>query len=114
MNYKVSIIMVALIGFSISLAGCSGNPVKINKAVDPQSFDFKRGGPIKANACGFQFLSIFPIAINGRQERAVEELHEKGDFYFGDVQIQERWTWALLGTVHCTNIKATAYPRKRI
>lgn len=99
-----------VICLSVLILACAGKTTRFNNE-DPSHFDMTRGGPVKAEACGFQLLSIIPIATNDRQQRAVNDLHNRGDYYFGEIRVQEYWAWALLGTVHCTKILATAYPR---
>ena len=95
------------------LTACAGNPVSIgtrlNDGTPPKGVE----RTIKAEACGFQLLLFIPISINGRAERAYQELEEQagGDF-ITDVQIQERWTYALVGTVYCTSLRAKAIQTK--
>jgi hypothetical protein len=96
--------------------GCTGIPIKIGH-IDQQfstiKVDFTRGRSIEASANGFQLLLFIPISINDRQMRAYSLLRDQaGDDYITDIKVQESWTYALVGTVHKTTIKAKAYPRK--
>ena len=100
-------IMLALLIINI---GCSGVPVKID-SFPRQSIDTTKGRVITAQACGVQLLLWIPIMINERQSRAYQELLKAaGRERITDVKIKESWTYALVGTVYCTELEATAYP----
>jgi hypothetical protein len=91
-----------------SLAACSGIPVAMGTHLDgqpPTGSERK----ISGEACGFQLLSFIPIAINGRAEQAYRDLEvaAAGDF-IADVEVQETWTYALVGTSYCTKLRAKA------
>lgn len=93
------------------VSGCVGNPITFPD-VGGEKIDSTRGRPIRASACGFQLLLFIPININERAERAYEGLRERaGQDVIADVQVQERWFYAFVGTGYCTVLQATAYPR---
>ncbi len=111
---KITILVVALSAFV--LAGCAGKPVtfqNVTPDTDRTAFNFENGREISASASGLQLLLLIPISINDRQERAYELLRaQAGGDYISDIKIQESWSWAFVGTVYKTTIKAKAYPRK--
>lgn len=93
------------------LAGCVSVPITVNNLTD-QTVNAQQGRKIFGSACGFQLLMLIPISINGRAERAFDTLREMADknTVIADVKIRERWTYAFIGTVYCTDIQAMAYP----
>ena len=90
------------------LAGCAGSPVMLGTPVAGK-VPTGESREISAEACGFQLLLLIPIAINGRLESAYSMLEAKagGDF-ITDVEVQERWTYGLVGTAYCTELRAKA------
>lgn len=105
--------LIAALAFSAVLSGCMGTAITIPTLTD-QPIDYSLGRPITASACGFQLLLVIPIMSNDNAERAFEELREKAgkDSYIADVKVSERWIYAFVGTVYCTDMQATAYPKK--
>lgn len=112
MNFFKRTILISSLAI---LTACSGTPAHLGSTTAdvPKDIDFSKGRPISASACGFQLLLLIPIAVNNRMQNANEELIEKahGD-YISDVKITESWKYAFVGTVYCTELSATAYPRK--
>jgi hypothetical protein len=91
--------------------GCTSRTASLGSPLS-QAFDAARGRPISARGCGFMAGDFIPIVIHSRVERAQRALLAKaGDDYVTDVRLEERWIFAFVGTVHCTEIFATAYPR---
>ena len=108
----ISIVFIAI----FFIIGCAGKPIKVGQ-IDQQfsntKVDFTRGRSIEASASGFQLLLFIPIAINNRHERAYTLLRaQAGHDYITDINVQESWTYAFVGTVYKTTIKAMAYPQK--
>jgi len=100
-----------LLLFLVSFTGCYGIPVKFN-TMPAQSYDATRGRTVEGSACGFQLLAFIPISINDRAWRAYSELvQEAGADYVTDIKVKEKWYYAALGTVYCTEMQATAYPK---
>lgn len=97
-------------------AGCAGTPIRFGGThpnFDSTNVNFDIGKEIVAEASGFQLLLFIPIMINDRHERALQRLTEMaGRDYITDIRIEESWTYAFVGTVYTTTIKAMAYPRK--
>ncbi len=107
-------ISVVFITFIFSI-GCAGKPIRFGvvEQQDNINIDFTRGRTLSASASGFQLLLFIPININDRHERAYQILRgQAGNDYITDIKIQESWTYAFVGTVYTTTIKAMAYPRK--
>ena len=96
----------------IAFAGCSGVPVKFN-TVPNQPYDTTKGRTVTSKACGFQLLLVIPISINDRADRAYADLvSEASGDYMTDIRVQERWYYAFVGTMYCTEMQAMAYPKK--
>jgi hypothetical protein len=97
------------------LLGCIGALITVTTLTD-QPIDVTKGRKVSASACGFQLLLFIPIMTNGRAERAFEALRESAgeNSYIADVNVRERWTYAFVGTVYCTDLQATAYPKKAL
>ena len=94
------------------MAACSSGPVRLTDEVDSSQLDRSRGEILEGSSSGFHLLVLFPIAINGRYERALADLKEKaGDRVLTDFKVEEYWRYAVVGTVYGTKITATAYPR---
>jgi hypothetical protein len=90
------------------LTACAGTPVSLGTRVTgPVPTGAER--TITAEACGFQLLLFIPISINSRAERAYRELEaQAGGDFITNVQVQERWTYGLVGTQYCTTLQAKA------
>lgn len=101
--------LVLLAGILVS--ACAGAPVQIDSQTG-QKYDATRWRNISAEACGFQLFLFIPIATNSRAKRAYEALMKRaGDDYVADIQVQESWTYGVVGTAYCTTLEAKAYPR---
>jgi hypothetical protein len=100
---RLAIILVALL-----LGACTGTQVSLGtRTSGPIPTGQER--VITAEACGFHLFEFIPIAINGRMENAYNALQEQAaDDFITDVQVQERWTYAFVGTVYCTGLRAKA------
>ena len=101
-----------ILAFCIATAGCVGETVKFNTAPD-QKYEVTKGQTVMSDACGFQLLLVIPIDINDRAQRAYEDLVRKAgrDYVVANIRVQERWYWAFVGTVYCTELEAMAYPK---
>lgn len=98
---------------ALLLSACSSGPVRLTGDVDQSKLDLTRGERLEVSARGMQLLLFFPLGVNGRYERAMEELQSiAGKRVLTDVRIEERWNYAFIGTIYSTTISATAYPRK--
>lgn len=108
----ISVVFIAI----LFIIGCSGKPITvghIDQKFSNTKVDFTRGRSIEASASGFQLLLFIPININNRHERAYSLLRaQAGHDYITDINVQESWTYAFVGTVYKTTIKAMAYPQE--
>jgi len=96
---------------AIALSACHGSPVRF-ESEDAPKFDPSKGRAVSAEACGFQLLLFIPIKTNSRAGRAYAALRaQAGPDYLTDVEVQETWTYGLVGTQYCTVMRGTAYPR---
>ena len=96
----------------LAAAGCTSTPLRLGK-IEPVS-GATQGRSIQGEACGFQLMAFIPIGILDRNERAYQQMVEqaKGEI-IADVQMQERWSFAVVGWRSCTTITGKAYPRGR-
>lgn len=96
---------------SVVIAGCMSVPVTF-KTMTGRQYDADKSRTIKADACGLQLLLIIPINARDRTKRAYDSLMvQAGNDYVTNIKEQETWYYALVGTVYCTELEATAYPR---
>ncbi len=114
---KINKITILTIFFSCLLMfGCAGKPIHLSpeiQKVDLTTIDFENGRDLSASESGFQLLLLIPININGRHERAFQQLRgQAGNDYITDIKIQESWAWGFVGTIYKTKIVAKAYPKK--
>jgi hypothetical protein len=97
---------LAIVTAASLLAACAGTPVPLGTRVaGPLPTGHAR--TITAEACGFQLLLFIPIRINSRLARAYASLRAQaaGDT-ITDVEVKESWTYGLIGTAYCTNLRA--------
>ena len=95
--------------FLCSAMACTSVPVRLESSrgnIPPG----REGRPIQARACGFQLLLLIPIGINSRQQRAYRALERQApNEVIRQISVKERWTYAFVGTVYCTEFSAYAY-----
>ena len=95
------------------LAACNGLPVQLGSEPGVK-YESSQPRQISAEACGFQLLLFIPIATNTRALKAYRALRiQAGEDYITDVKVTESWIYAFVGTVYCTGLEATAYPRSK-
>ena len=94
------------------LVGCVGVPVQLGSTGNVQ-YDATKGRPLSSRGCGFMLGGFIPIRVNSRQARAHTFLvsQARGD-YVADIAAQESWSYTLVGSLYCTRLTATAYPRQ--
>ena len=111
MNSIIKLKIIIISAVILFICGCTGSPISV-KSVTSKDVDLNSGRPVSAEGCGFQLLLFIPIKINSRLERAFEELNQKaGNDMIANLSIEEDWTYGLVGTLYCTTLRATAYPR---
>ena len=112
-HMKIMLMSIFLTVFLL-FYGCAGKPINLNSTnsqVEHTNINFNKGREITASASGFQLLLFIPIQINTRHQRAQQLLEAAaGGRYITDTKIQESWTYAFVGTVYTTTLKATVYP----
>lgn len=93
------------------LSACKSIPVQFGSQED-EKYDATKPLVVSAEACGFQLFVFIPIRTNSRAARAFADLRrEAGEDYITDIKIREEWRYAFWGTMYCTYMEATAYPR---
>jgi hypothetical protein len=100
----------ALTAAMFFVTGCNSAPVNLGGTPVP-NYDASNPRRISASGSGFQLLLFIPIGINGRYEKAWDELEQQaGGDYITDVTVQDSWTYALIGTIYTVKLEANAYP----
>lgn len=104
--------LLAILVLIIFSAGCAGKVVQIESIAD-QAYDNSKGRELEVSATGFQLLLLIPIRTNSRQARAYQALRNMAgdDHVITNVRVQESWTYAFVGTVYTTTMRATLYPK---
>ena len=105
--------LLAILVLIIFSAGCAGKAVQIESIADHQAYDASKGREIEVSAGGFQLFLLIPIRTNSRQARAYQALRNMAgdDHVITNVRVQESWTYAFVGTVYTTTMRATLYPK---
>jgi hypothetical protein len=92
-------------------SACTSTPVRLGTGSDapPPQGSVRE---IASEACGFQLFVLIPISVNARQERAYTDLQAQaaGDV-ITDVEVEEHWFYAFVGTGYCTSMRAKAIKR---
>ena len=90
-------------------AGCSSRMV--NVAPLPPT-EYSEIGPSSGEACGLLLFSMFPMSMNDRVERAyAQALQRVEGTSLTDTVLTDRWYFALLGPVVCTQVEGLALRR---
>ena len=98
----------ALVVAAASMA-CASGPVRLGTPI-PTAFDASSAEPVVSSACGFMLFAFIPLGVAGSLNRAHASLLDKApERYVTDVKIGTHWTYALVGTVQCVDMQATAY-----
>ena len=98
---------IALSTLVIVAAACTGPLVKVAPEPPTQYVTTTSG---QGSACGFSLFGVIPIAVNDRAQRAYDEaLKASGGTGLTDVNVTERWYWAYIGVVFCTDIDGVGY-----
>lgn len=96
-----------LVALAAVWAGCSGPLVKIAPE-PPARYEVTAAG--RGSACGFSLFGIIPIGTNSRAQRAYDvALKASGGAGLTDVKVTERWYYAYVGEVFCTDIEGSGY-----
>ena len=99
---------------ALGMAGCISGPVEIG-GPPATSYDVSRPRTIASSACGFILFAVLPFNLHNGVRRANDSLlAQAGGDYVTDVKIGSSWTYAFVGTVHCVQMQALAFPRRSI
>ena len=92
---------------SVVWAGCTGPLTKI--APQPPA-QYTTATTARGSGCGMNLFGLIPIAVNDRAQRAYDEaLQTSGATSLTDVKVTERWYYAYVGDVFCTDIEGVGY-----
>jgi hypothetical protein len=104
---RVGAVAVCIAG---SLLACASGPVEIGSKPG-MTYDATRPRFLSSSACGFILFAVLPFNLHNGVERASAQLAtQAGGDYLTDVKIGSSWSYALVGTVHCVQMQAVAYP----
>jgi len=98
---------IALGALAAACVACTGPQIKI--APQPPA-EYRTTTIGHGSACGFNLFGVIPIAVNGRAQRAYDEaLQTTGGMGLLDVKVTERWYYAVVGNIYCTDIEGLGY-----
>jgi len=84
-------------------SGCVSSPTKLTTLMHPDTYE--ELGYCKGSACSFNLLGVIPFGFGDLPERAfVNARSSKGADRLINPAISERWYFALLGTIYCTDV----------
>ena len=89
-------------------AGCTG---RLTVVAPTPPAGYVLGGPAKGSACGMLVMGVIPAGVNGRAERAYQTALKNGGGGDGlvDTTVRDRWYYAYIGSVLCTDVEGTIY-----
>ena len=98
---------VLLMTLATLCAACTGPLTKIAPQ-PPAQYSMTTTG--RGSACGFNLFGVIPIAVNDRGQRAYgQALKTSGGTGLTDVKVTERWYYAYVGNIFCTEIEGMGY-----
>jgi len=98
---------IALLVLLTLCAACTGHMAKI--APEPPS-RYATTTTGRGSACGVNLFGFIPIAVNSRAQRAYDAaLRSARGTGLTDVTVTERWYWAYVATVFCTDAAGLGY-----
>jgi len=95
-----------LSAIALAVGGCTGRLTPV--APEPPK-GYVLGSPTKGSACGVLVLGVLPAGVNGRAERAYRAALENGGDGLVDTTVRDRWYYAYIGAVLCTDVEGTTY-----
>src|SRR5437867_4711758 len=103
--------LMTLIGFTILAAGCVGARYPMPR-IDVPTERYEVLGDSEGSAVGIHLFQIFPIGLNNKFERAVEQAIAKrnGDALV-NISVQERWFWAYILNGYRVSVQGTVVKR---
>ncbi len=88
------------------LLGCAGQYVKVAPAMKEPRTEV---GPTMGSACGFLLFDFIPLGVNDRTERAYDSaLSRVQATALINTFVIDRWYYAVVGVVHCTDVHGIA------
>jgi hypothetical protein len=99
-------------GAALGMAGCISGPVELGSPPS-SAYDMSRPRTLSSSSCGFILFAVLPLNLHNGVQRANEALlaQASGD-YVTDVKIGSSWVYAFVGTVHCVQMQALAFPKR--
>lgn len=92
-------------------AGCYVHPIRLDTG-EYAHFDETRPREVRAEACG-GLIFLVPFRMNSQLIRLQRTLTAHApDSVLTDVRIEQSWIWLGLGDIVCTEVSATAYPKR--
>ena len=91
--------------------GCVSDQVKFVNS-SPKTLDLTSEKKIFGKGGGLLLFGFLPMYINGRQKSAYEDMMVKvgSGYHVVDINVQDQWKWAFIGTKCNTYMTALAYP----
>ena len=114
MNARSRRVCAGLIAGCVAIGSlaCASGPVPLGSPVT-QAYDASRPSTLSTGACGFMLFALIPFGLHSSLKRAQESLiAQAGNGYVTDVKVGTHWIYAFVGTLHCVDMEATAYPRR--
>ncbi len=99
---------VALTALACSAASCVGQTAMV-APLPLQQGAVVDAGPTQASACGLLLFNVLPLGTNDRASRAYGyAVAAAKAVALTDTSVQDRWYFALIGTVLCCDISGRA------
>ena len=90
--------------------GCTTNSIRLDDYEDVKIND-SRPKDIKAESCGF-LMGMIPFRMKSQLIRLDRQYrYSANGGAITNVRVRESWYWWGIGTLLCTEVRATAYPR---
>lgn len=91
--------------------GCVSDQIKFVNS-SPKTLDMTSEKTISGKGSGLLLFGFLPMYINGRQQTAYEDMMVKvgSGYHVVDINVQDQWKWAFIGTKCSTIVTALAYP----
>jgi len=96
----------------VAVTGCTIHAARFDD-IDGVKYDDTKPSELKSEACGFMLLFAFiPMREKSQILRVQAAIKSQANgAAITNVRVRERWMWLLFGTLLCTEVSATAYPR---
>lgn len=111
---KKSNLLFIILLLSVIQYGCVSDQVKfVNSST--KTLDMTSEKRISGKGGGLLLFGFIPMFINSRQQSAYEDMMVKvgSGYHVVDINVQDQWKWAFIGTKCNTFMTALAYPIRR-